>query len=544
MANERSIELRETQPPAQGGEWDAPGGDPIDPDATIEITPGEAPEPEPPVARRRLRLVPRSLSSRLVAFVVGLVIVVVTAAGSATYFALKSFLYGRLDQQVADIADANGGALQTCFKAQSVRCQLLANAGRGLRGPQQQWLAVLDPTGQTIAIPKDNDEIRPLRLSAIQGKSAISDPENVHSWKTPNGTVRAAAHVIVLLDGQPYYVVTGLSTGEVNRTLHRLVLIEVAIGALAVALALVVTSWGVHLNLRQLNRVTRTAREVTAELSPEGAGLDRRVPVSDPETEVGQLGESFNTLMGTVEAQFAARVESEERMRQFLADASHELRTPLTSIRGYAELSRLRRANGGGDSDGEAELSDTLDRIESEGTRMSRLVEDLLLLARSDQGSPPHWADVDVGELITDAVEGARAAYPDRQIDAVAPTGLSVLADQDQLLRVLRNLINNAAVHTGPGPIRVSGQEENGAIALRVTDSGPGLPPQEAQHVFERFWRADKARSRARGGSGLGLSIVASIVRAHGGTVGFDSSVAAGSTVTVRLPKPPSPEWR
>ncbi len=293
------------------------------------------------------------------------------------------------------------------------------------------------------------------------------------------------------------------------------------------------TSWGVRLSLRPLTRVTRTAREVTAELSPEGAGLDRRVPVTDPETEVGQLGESFNTLMGTVETQFAARVESEERMRQFLADASHELRTPLTSIRGYAELSRMKRANG------EAEQPDTLDRIESEGLRMSRLVDDLLLLARSDQGAPPQWESVDVGELVEDAVEGARAAYPQRRIDADAPAALTVLADHDQLLRVLRNLIANAALHTAPGgPIHVSGHLEGYEVVLRVADSGPGLPPEDAQHVFERFWRADKARTRARGGSGLGLAIVASIVQAHGGTVDFESSVENGSTVTVRLPVP------
>ena len=238
--------------------------------------------------------------------------------------------------------------------------------------------------------------------------------------------------------------------------------------------------------------------------------------------------------MGTVETQFAARLESEQRMRQFLADASHELRTPLTSIRGYAELSRMRGASD------EAEYADTMDRIESEGTRMSRLVDDLLMLARSDRGAPPEREPVDVGELIEDAVDSARSTYPQRRIDAVAPAGVTVLADHDQLLRVLRNLITNAVVHTAAdGPIQVSGDLTGDEVVLRVADSGPGLPPDEAQHVFERFWRADKARSRARGGSGLGLAIVASIVQAHGGTVGFESTVETGSTVTVRLPVTP-----
>ena len=330
----------------------------------------------------------------------------------------------------------------------------------------------------------------------------------------------------------PVRVIVGLSTSELDRTLHRLVLLEIAIGALAVAAALVLTSWGVHLSLRPLNRVTRTAREVTAELSPEGAGLDRRVPEGDPETEVGQLADSFNSLMGTVETQFAERLENEQRMRQFLADASHELRTPLTSIRGYAELSRMRRANG------EPEHADTMDRIESEGTRMSRLVDDLLLLARGDQGATPQRELVEVSELIDDAVDGARAAHPQRRIDVAAPPELQLIGDHDQLLRVLRNLITNAAVHTDPaGPIRVTAHAEGDQVVVRVIDSGPGLPPEQAQHVFERFWRADKARTRARGGSGLGLAIVASIISAHRGTVHFESTVDGGSTVTLRLPR-------
>jgi two-component system OmpR family sensor kinase len=333
-------------------------------------------------------------------------------------------------------------------------------------------------------------------------------------------------------------VLVGLSTSEADRTLHRLFLLEIAIGALAVAAALVLTSWGVHLSLRPLNRVTRTARDVTAELSPEGAGLDRRVPAGDPDTEVGQLADSFNSLMGTVETQFAARLESEDRMRQFLADASHELRTPLTSIRGYAELSRMRRANG------ELEHADTMDRIESEGTRMSRLVEDLLLLARGDQGAVPQRELVDISELIEDAVEGARAAHPQRRIDIAAPPGLHLVGDHDQLLRVLRNLITNAAVHTDPaGPIRVTAQAEGPEVVIRVIDSGPGLAPEQAQHVFERFWRADKARTRARGGSGLGLAIVASIVHAHRGAVDFQSTVAGGSTVSIRLPSDGGPQF-
>jgi two-component system OmpR family sensor kinase len=248
-------------------------------------------------------------------------------------------------------------------------------------------------------------------------------------------------------------------------------------------------------------------------------------------TEVGQLAESMNTLLSAVETQFAARLASEQRMRQFLADASHELRTPLTSIRGYAELARMQREQG------YAEPADNLARIESEGTRMSRLVDDLLTLARSDQGSTPHREAVDVADILDEAVSGARAAYPQRRIDVSAPAGVVIFGDRDQLLRVVRNLVTNAAVHTRPdGPISVTARRDGGDIELRIVDAGPGLPPDEAAHVFQRFWRADKARSRVRGGSGLGLAIVASVVSAHGGTVRFESTVEGGSTVTVRLP--------
>jgi two-component system OmpR family sensor kinase len=285
--------------------------------------------------------------------------------------------------------------------------------------------------------------------------------------------------------------------------------------------------------------VTTTAQEVAAELSPTGAGLDRRVPEADDGSEVGQLAGSMNTLLAAVETQFAARLSSEARLRQFLADASHELRTPLTSIRGYAELARMQRAAGDAATGTAGPIADNLDRIEAEGTRMSRLVEDLLTLARSDRPEATLAGRelVEVADVIDDVAAGARAAHPDRRIDAAVEPGLEIVGDSDQLVRALRNLVTNAATHTAPGrPIGVDARAEAGEAVIRVMDGGPGLPPEQAAHVFERFWRADKARSRARGGTGLGLSIVASIVHAHGGSVRFDSAVDTGTTVTVRLP--------
>jgi two-component system OmpR family sensor kinase len=525
MSDDRAVEVSETEPSTQDTPWDQ-HGESLAPEFV-------APPAEPPTSpaaaprRRRWRFLPRSLASRLVLFVVSLVVVVVAATGAATYLALQSFLYNRLDQQLATLATGNQGSIRDCLEASAGRCNIPSSSGAGIHSPQRQWLAVYDVTGKPVATVDPGPDLSPLLLPQSDVNALISDPGQTHTYTTVDGsTVRVAARAV---GGN--IVATGLSTNDVTHTLNRLIWLEVAIGAFAVAVALGLTTWGVHLSLRPLNRVTRTAQEVTAELSPEGAGLDRRVPEGDPQTEVGQLADSFNSLMGTVETQFAARVESEERMRQFLADASHELRTPLTSIRGYAELSRMRRASG------EAEHADTMARIESEGTRMSRLVDDLLMLARGDQGHEPQRELVDVDELVDDAVVGARAAYPQRRIDVTLAPSMQVIGDPDQLLRALRNLITNAAVHTDPnGPIRVTAYPEGSDVIVRVVDSGPGLPPEQAQHVFERFWRADTARSRARGGSGLGLAIVASIVNAHDGTVDFESTVAGGSTVTLRLP--------
>jgi two-component system, OmpR family, sensor kinase len=287
---------------------------------------------------------------------------------------------------------------------------------------------------------------------------------------------------------------------------------------------------GVRLEMRPLARVTRTARTVAAELGPDGRGLENRVPAGDPRTEVGQLAEAVNTMLGAVEQEYTARYESEQRMRRFLADASHELRTPLTSLRGYAELVRMR---GGLDED----ASDSLRRIETEGKRMGGLVDDLLTLARSDRGTVAERIAVDAAEVVDDAVAGVRAAYPDRMVDVTAPDPLPVLGDRNQLLQVVTNVLTNAAVHaTAPVPIRVTAVRDGDRVVVRVADGGPGLPPEQAAQVFDRFWRADAARTRVRGGSGLGLSIVQALVAGHGGEVGFDSAEATGTTVTVTLP--------
>jgi two-component system OmpR family sensor kinase len=495
--------------------------------------------PGAPAKRRRRawRWVPHSLTGRLVTGVVSLVVVLVLATGICTYFALSSFLLNRLDQQVQSVGKTEP-ELENLFNPR------LGPVVSGVHAPQEVWAVAINSAGDVVAWPRGSDVNR-MQLTAAQRKSLVAHGTAMETIRTTDAaqlrvtTKPAFATDSATASSQPVTVVIGLSTDDIHRTLRRLLGLETAIGAIAILVALLATSYGVRFSLRRLRTVTGTAHDVAAELSPEGAGLDRRVPVDDSDaTEVGRLAQSMNTLLEAVETQFAARVEREQQMRQFLADASHELRTPLTSIRGYAELERLRRGQAGGsDTQAPDATADHIARIEAEGTRMSRLVDDLLTLARSDGGAVPRREWIDVTELLEEAVGGVRAAHPERRIELSVPAGLHVIGDPDQLVRVVRNLVTNAAVHTrADGVIGVSAVREGPWLVLQVADQGPGLPAEEAAHVFERFWRADKSRTRARGGSGLGLPIVAALVHAHGGTVRFDSSVQTGSTVTVQLP--------
>ncbi|HEX6756249.1 MAG TPA: HAMP domain-containing sensor histidine kinase [Mycobacteriales bacterium] len=467
-----------------------------------------------------------SLRTRLVAVAVALVAFAVTATGIATYVALQSFLFSRLDDQVAAAAS---GPAPVCYFAESEN-------GGPVGGPNiGVWVGKLDSAGRVLGIRCTSGEPISTILTpgAADARQLAADPGLIRTIHSATGQeYRAVAVPPPPRDPPPTaWTVIALPTSDVSDTLGRLLGLEIVVGVAAVIGTGVLGAAGVRLGMRPLDRVTRTARTVAAELGPDGTGLDRRVPEADPNTEVGQLSEAVNTMLDAVEREYAARYESEQRMRSFLADASHELRTPLTSLRGYAELVRLQ----GGLDEG---ARDSLRRIESEGTRMSRLVEDLLTLARSDRGLDRiERVPVDVSDVVEDAVAGLRAAHPDQEVEVLTAVPLPVLGDRDQLLQVVNNVLANAAVHaTGGGPIAVRADRQNGEVVVRVADSGPGLEPEQAARVFDRFWRADSARTRVRGGSGLGLSIVRALVTDHGGRVSFHSDVATGTTVTVRLP--------
>ncbi len=316
-----------------------------------------------------------------------------------------------------------------------------------------------------------------------------------------------------------------LPLGDIDSSLGRLVQVELIATLVILGLLALVTFWVLRLGVRPIKTMTATATAIA-----EG-DLSHRVPDVKPGTEAGELGRALNAMLGRLEDAFGQRDQTEARLRRFAADASHELRTPVTTIRGYAELYRR------GALDDPHDLSEAMRRTEQEAIRMGRLIEDLLLLARLDQGRPLEHQPVDLAAIARDAVADAAATQPERVITTRIADHLVVDGDDGRLRQVVANLMSNVLVHTEPSvPVEVRVGTDGTIAAVEVHDDGPGLPPEIASQVFERFFRADPARARNKGGAGLGLAISQSIAEAHGGRVLFDSGPGRGTTVRIELP--------
>lgn len=313
---------------------------------------------------------------------------------------------------------------------------------------------------------------------------------------------------------------------DVEDTVSSLI-VTVGAGAAVIVLAGAgIAWWIVRRGLRPVDSMIDTASAIA------GGDLSQRVDHREDGTELGRLANALDDMLTQLEAGFRDREASKERLEQFVADASHELRTPITAIRGYAELYR----NGG--LRGNEELERAMGRIEGESTRMGRLVDDLLLLARLDQEEPLEMVDVDLAGVAADAVSDARAVDAEHPVSLDAPEPVFVRGDDRRLRQVFANLLNNARVHTPPGTavhVKVSTDGPDAIVSVR--DEGPGIGDRDRARIFERFYRADPSRSRAKGGSGLGLSIVAAVVQAHGGSVAIESDDGQGAQFTVRLPR-------
>jgi two-component system OmpR family sensor kinase len=484
---------------------------------------------------------PRSLSlrGRLLAALLVLLACGLAVADVATYVSLRSFLLGRVDQQLAAAGDSVERAVLS-LRGRNVDGWALQQLGQIAPGVYAQWrdadgrLVVID--GRSRSAPPSTPRL-PARLPAPELGGAGADREPAAAFTVPaveRGGPAYRARVSRLAFGRGT-LVTALPLADLDATLTRLLLVEALVTLTVLGVAVAVGLWLVRLGLRPLEDISATAATIAR------GDLTRRVARADPDTEVGRLGQDLNRMLGQIEAAFVERRASEARLRRFVGDASHELRTPVAAIRAYAELFRR-----GADRHPE-DLPRLLRRIENEATRMGVLVDDLLLLTRLEQGRPLERRPVDLGAVAAEAVEAARAVDGQRPLElGIGRTdSVEVLGDQDRLRQVVDNLLANVRAHTPagtPARVRVWSDTEADAGVVEVADDGPGLTREHAERVFERFYRADSSRSRvpngaaAAGGAGLGLSIVAAIAAAHGGRALVRSSPGDGAVFRIELP--------
>ncbi|MEU1364970.1 HAMP domain-containing sensor histidine kinase [Streptomyces sp. NPDC005803] len=499
---------------------------------------------------KRLRKGPWTLRTRLVVSAVSLIAVVAAVIGTVTAIAFHTYMYGKLDGQLRDIAaraDRMPGAPVPGGPKDREPLGFIGMGGQPLRtfGALSMDGDVTDSAVAKAGGFDATDTTEPLtaaQVSALEAAGVPADGE-AHDVGLPGlggYRVRAAAPAS---DGST--VLVGIPTAEVSGALTTLVLVEVCVTGAGLIAAGIAGAAMVGVALRPLRRVAATATRVS-ELplhSGEVALLERvRDAEADPRTEVGQVGAALNRMLGHVGSALDARQKSEMRVRQFVADASHELRTPLASIRGYAELTRRGRENTGPDT------RHALGRIESEAQRMTGMVEDLLLLARLDAGRPLSYESTDLSPLVVDAVSDARVTARASSGSGSGPAHhwrldlpeapATVCADPTRIQQVLVNLLANARTHTPPGTtvtVRVRAETGHPWVTLEVQDNGPGIPAELLPRVFERFARGDASRSRHAGSTGLGLAIVQAVVAAHGG-VAEVRSVPGDTVFAVHLP--------
>ena len=512
------------------------------------------------------------LRTKLITSLLALVIFALAAMGIAGVSLLRGYLIGPVDNLLKNV-----GVQQTALNALSgdPRAQgALAGAGYAV------WWLPDQGTPQAVVQPSASMPVGTGQGNVLPTRSLTS----IDSWLSANpgapttvpglypGDRWRVIGIRASLDGTNGTVVVGFDVSSVYTTIRHLTGADLIVSVVIVFVLAIVAFAVVRASLRPLVDIEETAGEIAA------GHLNRRVPERDPRTEIGRLGRSLNTMLSQIETAFHAREESEaaahqseERMRRFIADASHELRTPLTAIRGFAGYYRQRgglvrrwdrdQAAEAADADTAAtgltpdDLDRIMQRVEKEAARMGVLVEDLLLLARLDQQRPLARQSVDLLVLAADAVHDARLLAPARTIELSVQPGAAflVVGDEARLRQVIGNLMSNALTHTPDGtPIEVSVSsgtldpqvcDQTPAVILDVTDHGPGMTAEQARRVFERFYRADQARTRTTkggtGGTGLGLAIVRALVAAQGGVTSVRTSESQGATFRIALPLAP-----
>jgi two-component system, OmpR family, sensor kinase len=482
-----------------------------------------------------------SLRARLIVGVIALAAAGLTAADVITYASLRSFLISRTDSTL----DSAHVSVSTAFGHGQPR-DGAPGPDRGGNGPGGDHVTLAsvatDMSRLTRAAPGVYVQVRRpngtiVNSGELAGPTTVPPPKlpTTIAYTATRGGEKVAYFTVPATSGSDsyrvrastetgYVLLVASSLHDVSTTLHRLLMIE-GIVTLVVLVAIgLLGLWVVRLGLRPLTAIGATAATIAA------GDLSQRVAREDTRTEVGRLGLALNGMLGQIETAFRSREASERKLRRFVADASHELRTPLAAVRAYAELFTRGAAQRPED------LARSMTGITRESERMSLLVEDLLLLARLDEGRPLESERVQLRDVVSDAVETAHTVEPGRPISCNVEDA-SVRGDRDRLRQIVDNLLANVRAHTPAGaPVAVSLTRADGSARISVADTGPGVDDEQLAHVFERFYRADASRARASGGVGLGLSIVSAVTEAHGGTVSATSSPGQGATFVIELP--------
>ena len=467
----------------------------------------------------------QSLRGRLLVGVISLLVVGLLISDVATYVTLQNSLLGRVDDQLR----ARSTVITAVAVLSNPQCQT-RGPGAGTNFPGGTVAELIGSDGTIIlacGVPQFGSSTVTARPVLPKTLRATGNDNPTAPFTVPGTGGVSQYRVTNWSEGQfeGQFVVFAIPLTETQKTLSDLLLLELLISVAVVAATGILAFLIIRISLRPLERMGGVAADIAA------GDLTRRVEPATPRTEIGRLGLALNGMLSQIEAAFAERSASNDRLRRVIADASHELRTPLTSIRGYAEM--LRRGAAESPKDSEAARR----RIEEESIRMTGLVDDLLVLARLDQGRPLAREAVDLRAIATDAVADARVVAPQRQISLSANGPVIVNGDDTRLRQVLGNLVRNALVHTPQqSPIEVTVATADSVGRMSVADHGPGLAAEDVERIFEPFYRADPSRSRDSGGAGLGLSIVSAVVTAHGGRVKVSQTEGGGATFDVELP--------
>jgi two-component system OmpR family sensor kinase len=474
-----------------------------------------------------------SLLNRLTLGVVLLSAMGFLASDVAAQTLMRSYLTQQLDSELLSVAGGSFPRVERAGIAREARESQSDDDGDKdqpnvplQRVPTSISLTLIGPAGIVlgqIGGDLNSTEITSY-LQSLTPEQVIERGNKPFTIEAPQSDFRVIAQRLPTGLGT---VVVAQSFEDIDRTLLRLQGLFILIGLVMILFIALASRKVITVGLRPLATV-----EATAERIAEG-DLTARLPDIKPNTEVGRLVNTLNMMLGRIEESFAARVDSESKLRRFVADASHELRTPITAIRGFAELHRQ------GAVTGEEKTKELIGRIENESKRMGSLVEDLLLLARLDQSREMKAEPVNLSKLVSDAVESARAAGPNHAVNfSNSDDEIYALGDNDRIHQVVANLLANARTHTPAGTkIDVSVIQSEDGVRIRIADNGPGLSEKDQSRIFERFYRADASRVRTDGeGTGLGLSIVDAVMRAHAGQVSVESELGKGAAFTLFFP--------